>query len=81
MLFLRTLPQPFQPQFHEKFGNDLMVHFLYLHKCYRLRTEISRRGGRVFDQELLKKELREEGVEGDDINCVNDLLLLKHLKY
>ena len=35
----------------------------------------------VFDQEPFKKEPKCEGVEDDDIICVNDRLLLNHLKY
>ena len=37
--------------------------------------------GSVFDQEPFKKELKGEGVKDDDIICLNDLILLNHLKY
>ena len=77
----KTLSQPVQRQFHEKFGNDGRVDMLlfYDHKCYKLRTEEV--DGSVFDQEPFKKELKGEGVKDDDIICLNDLILLNHLKY
>ena len=56
-------------------GNDGIL----LSQMLLLRTEEV--DGRVFDQESFKKELKGEGVKDDDIICLNDLILLNHLKY
>ena len=73
MLFIRrTSAQPVQPQFHEKLRNDAgwTLCFLFIFTTVTDSGQKSKEvDGRVFDQELSKKELKEGGVE-DDIICV-----------